>query len=532
MPGGSLRSGVALGALALLAALWAHPARGRVIVFGVDGACWRLLDAGIARGELPNFAAAAARGVTAEMETVEPLISPTVWTSIATGRSPDAHGVTDFFRNRTHVRVPTVFERLARRGLRVGLQEWLVTWPPRTIPNGFVIPDWLRRDERVSPAELFTRAGLTPYLYSMQGVRSLAEFDANAKREVAEKPRLFLALARAFELDVAAISFYSVDATSHRFWRAAFPDEFETPRTLEEEGFETTIRDTYRGVDAALGAVTASLAPEDSIVVVSDHGFRPEPATRRIWSLRLLDDPTRLGLDPMRDGFEIDGEFMAVVLRVLPGSAEKREAIVSRLTATLESIRTPGGEAALAVDVLPVAERPPRVRGSLWQRARAWGLARLLTWVYGVELDRPAYAFLLARPVDAVLASLWPDGELEAGERRFAAADLFRVDDFTGTHDETAVFLAAGGPIAQIGARDRVSVLDVAPLLLHLAGAPIPDDLERDVPVRLLDPARLAARPVRRVPAAELPGLPDEPEGAAVDDAVLLERLRALGYVD
>lgn len=520
-------------AVALLAVAAAAPAaQARVIVFGVDGACWPILDAGIARGELPNFAAVAARGVTAEMETVEPVISPTVWTSIATGRSPDAHGVTDFFRNRTHVRVPTVFERLARRGLRVGLQEWLVTWPPRTLPNGFVIPDWLRRDERVSPADLFTRAGLTPYRYSMQDVRSLAEFDANAKREVAGKPRLFLALARAFELDVAALSFYSVDATSHRFWRAAFPDEFQTPRTLEEEGFEATIRDTYRGVDAALGAVTASLAPEDSIVVVSDHGFRPEPATRRIWSLRLLDDPARLGLDPVRDGFEIDGEFMAVVLRVLPGPAEKREAIVSRLTATLESIRAPGGEAVLAVDVLAVAERPPQARGSPWQRVRAWGLGQFLQRVYGVKLNRPAYAVVLARPVDAELTALWPGGELEIGERLLPVADLFRVDDFTGTHDETAVFLAAGGPIAHVGARERLSVLDVAPLLLHLAGAPVPDDLERDVPVRLLDPARLAARPVRRVPAAELPGLPEERDDAAVDDAVLLERLRALGYVE
>jgi hypothetical protein len=120
---------------------------------------------------------------------------------------------------------------------------------------------------------------------------------------------------------------------------------------------------------------------------------------------------------------------------------------------------------------------------------------------------------------------------LRVGERPLPIGELFRVDDFTGTHDETAVFLAAGGPFAHVPQRERISVLEVAPLLFYLAGAPVPDDLERGVPVRLLDPASVAARPVQAVAAAELPGLPPEPDDAQVDDAVLLERLRALGYV-
>jgi hypothetical protein len=519
-------------ALLLGLSLHASAAHARVVVFGVDGAAWPRLDAGMAAGELPSFAALAGRGVTAEMETVEPVISPTVWTSLATGRSPAAHGVTDFLRNRTHVRVPTAFERLAQRGLRVGLYDWLVTWPPRTLPNGFVIPDWLRRDERVAPADVFARAGLTPYAYSMDGVRSLADFAANAARESREKPGRFVALARAFELDVAAVSFYAVDATGHRFWRAAFPAEFSSPQTAEEARFASAIGDAYRGVDAALGVVLASLGPEDAVIVVSDHGFRAAPRPRRIWSPRLLEAAERLGLDPTRDGFAIDGEFMAVLLRVLPGPAQKREPALARIVAALESIRTPDGEAALAVDVLPEAERPPEARGTLWQRGRAYILRQLLYYVFGVVLDRPAYAHVLARPVDSALAPLWPDGELRAGGRSFGIRELFRVDDFTGAHDETAVFLAAGGPFAHLPERERVSVLEVAPLLFYLAGAPVPDDLERAVPVRLLDPAALAARPVRAAPAAELPGLPPEPDDAQVDDAVLLERLRALGYVE
>ena len=107
--------------------------------------------------------ALAKRGVTARLETVEPLTSPVVWTSIATGREPDAHGITDFFATRLRIRVPSSFERLAARGLRVGLYDYLVTWPPAPLPKGFVIPGWLRRDGTVFPEDAWSHVEFPPF---------------------------------------------------------------------------------------------------------------------------------------------------------------------------------------------------------------------------------------------------------------------------------------------------------------------------------------------------------------------------------
>lgn len=518
-------------AIAAVLALFATTASARVVVFGVDGGSWPLVDRGVAAGTLPNFAALAQRGVTAEMTTVEPVISPTVWTSIATGRSPEAHGVGDFFRNRTHVRVPTVFERMSAHGLRVGLQEWLITWPPRTLPNGFVITDWLRRDDRVTPPDVFARAGLTPYLYTVTDTHGLDGFAAAARAETTEKPAAFLRLAETFQLDVGAVTFYSADATGHRFWRAAFPDEFDSPRTADEERHAGVIDETMRGIDAALGQIVASLGPDDSIVIVSDHGFEALPDARRVWSTRIEEQLTAADLDAARDGIEIDGQFLALTLRLVPGPSDKREPVLGKLVALLESVTDDAGTPLFDVDVFEVAERPPEARASWDRRLRAWVVKQAMVWWYGITLDRPAYAFVLARPRDAALAALWPSGTIRVGERSMPADAFFALDDFTGGHNSTALFLAAGGPIAHRPTRDRVSVLDVAPLLLHLAGLPVPDDLEGAVPERMLDADALAARPVRKLAAAELPGLPEEPGGAQVDDAVLMERLRALGYV-
>ena len=121
---------------------------------------------------------------------------------------------------------PTVFERVAVQGLRVGSYEWLVTWPPRTLPGGFVIPDWLRRDLTMTPADPFAKAGVSDYRYSIKGVSSRKGFHQVAFRELDEKAAHWNALVRAFELEAGAVGFYALDALGHRFWADAFPDEF------------------------------------------------------------------------------------------------------------------------------------------------------------------------------------------------------------------------------------------------------------------------------------------------------------------
>src|SRR5690348_13528801 len=130
--------------LALALAGCREEARPRVVLIGMDGGSWNLLDPMLRAGELPHFQGLIDRGVSADLASVTPLFSPPVWTSIATGRRPEAHGVDFFYANRFSIKVPTVWERLAAGGVKVGLYDYLVTWPPREYPGGFVIPGWLR----------------------------------------------------------------------------------------------------------------------------------------------------------------------------------------------------------------------------------------------------------------------------------------------------------------------------------------------------------------------------------------------------
>jgi hypothetical protein len=523
--------------LLLAAALLTPPAAraGRVVLFGVDGASWSVIDPLIAEGALPHLAALARDGVHAELETVEPVNSPTVWTSIATGRSPSAHGISNFLQTALDRRVPTVFERLAAAGRRVGLYDYLVSWPPTPLPRGFVIPGWTKRDEAVEPRDVFERAGLLPaYRYSLDGLRLRPEYLENARRELAHKAPQWRALAGAFDVEVGAVTFYTVDALSHRFWRDAFPEQFAGDGLAPDPAYRGVIREAMVGIDRALGEVRAGLAPEDVLVVVSDHGFQADDdGDRRIWTSSLGGVLAEQGLVEERDPFRFVSQFYAVAIRVLPGPFEERDALTERLVSAIGELRSlPGGEALYSVDVVDGAARPAGRERPVAARIRQWVVRQAARWMLDLEFGAEAHAWVVARPNGDALDRLWPDGRVASNGSEWPARELAGPDDFSGRHHPTAVFLAAGGPIRKRAERLHLSVLQIAPLLFHVAGEPIPDDLERPLPVHVLDPKWIAAHPARSVPAASLPA-PPRPGGAGSEggDEELRERLRAMGYI-
>lgn len=497
----------------------------RLVLIGVDGGTWSLIDPLLEAGELPNLAALAERGVTADLEAdVEPLISPAIWTSIATGRRPEVHGVTTFTADRRTIRVPTVWERLAAGGLRVGLYDYLITWPPRDLPGGFMIPGWLRRDRRTAPPDIFERAGVERYSYEVVDFGTLDDVVAATRRELAEKPRVWNRLAAAMQPQVGAVVFFAVDVVSHRFWHTIVPAGSDlpvtVPRSYRDPRFDDVVPETLRGVDRAVGEIVDALDEDDHVLVVSDHGFRANDKDYRPWGFDrrwLLD---KAGVEPQTDGAKVIFSFIHLSLAIEPGPEAEREAVVERLEAFFSAIRGPDGEPVFHVEVV----REPR-------RVREQGAPE---WIAAVVEDRmPAYAFVFAVPIAETFDRLWPDGQVEVAGELHPLSVFASPHVFSGDHDPTGIFLAAGAGIGPRPERMRLSVLDLAPLLFYLADRPIPDDLEGGLDETLFRAEYLAAHPPRRVPAAEVPGLPEEPADATEgeSDAEIEKRLRALGYV-
>lgn len=69
-----------------------------LVIIGVDGLEWRLVVDLVAEGKLPELASMMREGSYGRLRTLEPALSPRLWTSMATGVLPERHGILGFVR--------------------------------------------------------------------------------------------------------------------------------------------------------------------------------------------------------------------------------------------------------------------------------------------------------------------------------------------------------------------------------------------------------------------------------------------------
>ncbi len=122
-----------------------------VIWIGLDGLDFELVDRLAAEGRMPNWKRLAAEGYTADLKSYVPILSPIVWTTLATGVGPDVHRVLDFQEvdpaNGRKVpisgnsrAVPAIWNVASESGLTVGVVGWWATHPAEEV-KGFFVSD-------------------------------------------------------------------------------------------------------------------------------------------------------------------------------------------------------------------------------------------------------------------------------------------------------------------------------------------------------------------------------------------------------
>jgi predicted AlkP superfamily phosphohydrolase/phosphomutase/tetratricopeptide (TPR) repeat protein len=298
----------------------AHPElfQRRVILLGFDSCDPDLVDQFIREGKLPNFARMRREGAYGALRSIQPTLSPVVWTTIATGMPPQRHGILDFVVKTPAGPVPVssrmrqadaVWDLLSGQQETVGVVGWLVTHPAEKV-NGFMVSDRIGRlafeylygapkdtDGKTWPPELaaeiadelvdakdVTLARVRPFLditekefddaYSPDfdprnrvGNLRLTLASAETIRNVGErlytekKPRFF------------ACYFEAMDAISHLFMPYSPPKSPHVPADLYMK-YRSAIEAAYVWHDRVLGSYMELADADTTIFVVSDHGFK------------------------------------------------------------------------------------------------------------------------------------------------------------------------------------------------------------------------------------------------------------------
>ena len=289
----------------------------RVAIIGVDGCDWEKLGPLVESGRLPNFRRIMDRGAYGPLMSEPPLVSPRIWTTIATGKTADKHGIRDFVNeagvpvNATMRSAAPVWDIVGSFGLPVGIVGWYVTWPVDEV-NGFLVSDRLHSLLR-GPVQMFQSLGRRPTNERLESFGAF-RFDAGYKRypkddlrfqlnRIVDEPlrwgylrdaiysRMSTALTPGYKPVLSAVYLRGVDFVQHFFWKYADPEPFGGVPEEDISAYGEVIDSYYVYTDRLLGRLLEVLGDDVNVIVVSDHGFKA----------RLDADPSRPQLTGTHD---------------------------------------------------------------------------------------------------------------------------------------------------------------------------------------------------------------------------------------
>lgn len=550
----------------------------KVMIIGMDGCTFSVLDRLITEGKLPNFAFLIKEGVSGNLRSTIPPASAAAWTTFQTGKEPGKHGIFDFFRNSpetysyipvnsTFIKAETFWRRLSRLGKTVGVVNFLFTYPPSEV-NGFMITG------KQTPSEdadyTYPRALKEEILqlepgYEVEPFKRVAqseEFLREVPGHLNRQERVNSYLIDKYPADLFMNLFAVPDVIQHPFWRHMDPLH---PQYCEKEArkYLPLIENIFRTLDDIVGRRVKRIDENTSLIIMSDHGATG--ANKVVQLNRWLQDQNLLTLKEGRltgrsmilrkawkqmmklDEFIGRYDRFGLRRRIKLATRERRRLLSKK--AFIDWSKTKAYMGRIGEDGI-YCNLKGREKYGIVQPGREYEEIREHIISGLRELTDPLTGQRVFKNVhrredlyEGPFVDYAPDIVLETADFRYQAGDkLFCKDLFedvkkheiTGKHHPDGILIVYGKGIRKGAKLQEAHICDLAPTILYMMGGKVPTDMDGRILMGLFEEDVLATCPVRYDETEEKLEQDQESEELVFsqEEAEEIEkRLKDLGYL-
>ncbi len=286
----------------------------KVMLIGWDAADWKVINPLLDAGLLPTLEKLVGRGAMGNLATLDPPLSPMLWSSIATGKRPYKHGILGFTEPdpggkgirpvyNTGRKVKAIWNILTQHQLKSHVIGWWPSHPaepikgvsisnfyqkarhaidkPWPLMDGTVHPTALSdlfADLRVHPGEI-TAQHILPFVPEAARVDQKSDKRITAISKIlAEASTIHAAatyLAEQDDWDFLAVYYDAIDHFCHGFMKFHPPRMGGVPEDLYAL-YKDVVVGAYRFHDMMLERLLELAGEDTTIMLISDHGFHPD----------------------------------------------------------------------------------------------------------------------------------------------------------------------------------------------------------------------------------------------------------------
>ncbi|GAA0254227.1 alkaline phosphatase family protein [Haladaptatus pallidirubidus] len=465
----------------------------KTIVVGLDGAGFELLTPWIEEGELPTLQRIVDQGITGDLESVLPPVTSPNWKAYATGKNPGKLGIYWWYNIDTanqDVYLPAkryhdhaeYWDQLAEQE-RVVVLGVPTTYPPKSVGKAYIsgAPD-ADTTGFTAPSELEDELQ-DRFDYQVTTRRSLESERAAAYEEILDRIDTQFQVGK-YLLDSRDLSYlqlttFYINVLHHHFW--------DDERTLR----------AWKMIDDHLESFLDS---DTNLILMSDHGHAEIQTV--FYINRWLEQEGYLSFDTH-----------------VSSTLHQAGVTADRINKALEEVdpHIPFDPQSVAAEIVPddLINRLPNDEGNVgrgkldtanWEETTAIASAQGPLYL---NVDVPRYESVRGELIDKLKRLQTPDGkpiarEVYRGEDVYngpyadewpdivvdkapsihisdtvGGAEIFtrNHDTWCGVNTRSGLF-AATGPLFTTGTIDDISILDLAPTLLHAHDCSVPSDMD------------------------------------------------------